>query len=142
MGAAVTSVMGAVGSAMAPLGFAAVGIGAAAGAWLRWFLSLALNARLETLPLGTLAANLIGGYLIGICVALFQDMPQLAPEWRLLLMTGFLGGLTTFSTFSAEALVLLQRGAYGSAMLHAGSHLLGSVALCIAGFATWRWLNA
>ena len=129
-------------SAMAPLGFAAVGIGAAVGAWLRWALSLAFNARIESLPLGTLAANLVGGYLIGICVALFQHMPQLAPEWRLLLVTGFLGGLTTFSTFSAEAVALLQRGAYGWALLHAGTHLLGSVALCVAGFATWRWLSA
>lgn len=138
MGAAVTAGV----SSMAPLGFAAVGIGAAVGAWLRWGLSLAFNARIESLPLGTLAANLVGGYLIGIAVALFQDMPQLAPEWRLLLVTGFLGGLTTFSTFSAEAVVLLQRGAYGWALLHAGVHLLGSVALCIAGFATWRWLTA
>lgn len=134
--------MGAAVNGMAPLGFAAVGVGAAVGAWLRWALSLSFNARLESLPLGTLAANLVGGYLIGVCVALFQDLPQLAPEWRLLLVTGFLGGLTTFSSFSAEALVLLQRGAYGWALLHSGIHLLGSVALCIAGFATWRWLAA
>ncbi len=134
--------MGAALTGMAPLGFAAVGIGAAVGAWLRWALSLAFNARIETLPLGTLAANLVGGYLIGIAVALFNDMPQLAPEWRLLLVTGFLGGLTTFSTFSAEAVALLQRGAYGWALLHSGTHLLGSVVLCIAGFATWRWLTA
>ena len=79
---------------------------------------------------------------IGIVVALFQDMPELAPEWRLLLVTGFLGGLTTFSTFSAEAVALLQRGAYGWALLHSGTHLLGSIALCIAGFATWRWFTA
>lgn len=137
MGAAVTTAF----AGMAPLGFAAVGIGAAAGAWLRWLLSVAFNARIESLPLGTLAANLVGGYLIGIAVALFQDMPQLAPEWRLLLVTGFLGGLTTFSTFSAEAVALLQRGAYGWVLLHAGTHLLGSVVLCIAGFATWRWLH-
>ncbi len=134
--------MGAALTGMAPLGFAAVGIGAAVGAWLRWALSLAFNARIETLPLGTLAANLVGGYLIGIAVALFNDMPQLAPEWRLLLVTGFLGGLTTFSTFSAEAVALLQRGAYGWALLHSGTHLLGSVVLCVAGFATWRWLTA
>ncbi len=134
--------MGAALTGMAPLGFAAVGIGAAVGAWLRWALSLTFNARIETLPLGTLAANLVGGYLIGIAVALFNDMPQLAPEWRLLLVTGFLGGLTTFSTFSAEAVALLQRGAYGWALLHSGTHLLGSVVLCVAGFATWRWLTA
>ncbi len=133
--------MGQAVMGMAPLGVAAVGIGAAVGAWLRWALSLAFNARIETLPLGTLAANLVGGYLIGIAVALFNDLPQLAPEWRLLLVTGFLGGLTTFSTFSAEAVALLQRGAYGWVLLHSGVHLLGSVALCIAGFATWRWLT-
>ena len=138
MGAAVMAAF----ASMAPLGFAAVGLGAAVGAWLRWALSLAFNARIESLPLGTLAANLVGGYLIGIVVALFQDMPELAPEWRLLLVTGFLGGLTTFSTFSAEAVALLQRGAYGWALLHSGIHLLGSIALCIAGFATWRWFTA
>ena len=93
----------------------------------------------EGMPLGTLAANLVGGYLIGIAVALFQDLPQLAPEWRLLLVTGFLGGLTTFSTFSAEAVVLLQRGAYGWALLHTAVHLLGSAAFCLAGLATWRY---
>ncbi len=133
--------MGAALTGMAPLGFAAVGVGAALGAWLRWALSVAFNARVEWLPLGTLAANLVGGYLIGICVALFQDMPELAPEWRLLLVTGFLGGLTTFSTFSAEAVALIQRGSYGWALLHSGVHLLGSVVLCIAGIASWRWLH-
>ncbi len=120
---------------------AAVGVGAAVGAWLRWGLGLWLNARLESLPLGTLLANLAGGYLIGIAVGVFQDLPELAPEWRLLLVTGFLGGLTTFSTFSAEAVALLQRGSYGWAMLHAGTHLLGSVALCVAGIASWRWFH-
>ncbi len=125
----------------APLSLSAIAIGATLGAWLRWGLSLWLNARVDSLPLGTIAANLGGGFLIGIAVGVFHDLPGLAPEWRLLVVTGFLGGLTTFSTFSAESMVLLQRGDYGWALRHCGTHLLGSVALCIAGFATWRWLT-
>jgi CrcB protein len=120
------------------LSLAAIAVGATLGAWLRWALSLWLNARVESLPLGTLAANLIGGFLVGVAVGFFNDLPELPPAWRLLVITGFLGGLTTFSTFSAEAMVLLQRGDYGWALLHAGGHLLGSVTLCIAGVATWR----
>ncbi|MCE2867491.1 MAG: fluoride efflux transporter CrcB [Oxalobacteraceae bacterium] len=125
-----------------PLSLASIAVGATLGAWLRWGLSLWLNARLATLPLGTLAANLIGAYLIGLAVGFFNDWPQLSPEWRLLAITGFLGGLTTFSTFSAEAVALLQQRDYLAVMLHTGMHLLGSVALCIAGLATWRWLSA
>ena len=125
-----------------PLSLAAIAVGATLGAWLRWGLSVWLNARVETLPIGTLAANLIGGYLIGLAVGFFHDWPELSPAWRLLAITGFLGGLTTFSTFSAEAVVLLERGAYGGALLHTSVHLLGSIALCIAGLATWRWLSA
>jgi CrcB protein len=125
-----------------PLSLASIAVGATLGAWLRWGLSLWLNARLATLPLGTLAANLIGAYLIGLAVGFFNDWPQLSPEWRLLAITGFLGGLTTFSTFSAEAVALLQQRDYLAVMLHTGMHLLGSIALCIAGLATWRWLSA
>jgi CrcB protein len=125
-----------------PLSLASIAVGATLGAWLRWGLSLWLNARLATLPLGTLAANLIGAYLIGLVVGFFNDWPQLSPEWRLLAITGFLGGLTTFSTFSAEAVALLQQRDYLAVMLHTGTHLLGSIALCIAGLATWRWLSA
>ena len=121
-----------------PLSLAAIAVGATLGAWLRWALSLWLNARVESLPLGTLAANLVGGFLVGVAVGFFNDLPELPPAWRLLVITGFLGGLTTFSTFSAEAMVLLQRGDYGWALLHVGGHLLGSVILCIAGVATWR----
>ena len=91
-----------------------------------------------SLPLGTLIANLGGGYLIGIAVGVFQDFPGLSPEWRLLVITGFLGGLTTFSTFSAEAMLLLQRNEYGWAIAHSSVHLIGSIAFCIAGLATWR----
>lgn len=125
-----------------PLSLASIALGATLGAWWRWGFSLWLNARLQSLPLGTLAANLIGAYLIGMAVGFFNDWPQLSPEWRLLVVTGFLGGLTTFSTFSAEAVALLQQRDYIAALLHSGTHLLGSIALCIAGLATWRWLSA
>ncbi len=125
----------------APLSFGAIAIGATMGAWLRWGLSLWLNSRLESLPLGTLAANLGGGFLIGVAIGVFRDLPDLSSEWRLFLVTGFLGGLTTFSSFSAESVVLLERGDYGWALLHSAVHLLGAVTLCIAGLATWRWLS-
>jgi len=118
----------------------AVGVGAACGAWLRWGLSVWLNAYHHALPYGTLLANLIGGYLIGIAVAFFEKYPALPVEWRLLVVTGFLGGLTTFSTFSAEAMILLQRGEYGWALGHIAAHLGGSILLCVAGFATYRAL--
>lgn len=116
-----------------------VGVGATVGAWLRWQLSEWLNAW-HTLPLGTLIVNLGGGYLIGVSMAFFHNHPALPPEWRLLVITGFLGGLTTFSTFSAEAMLLLQRGDYLWALAHSAVHLVGSVALCIAGFASYRAL--
>ncbi len=125
---------------MGALGFLAVGVGATLGAWLRWALSVGLNNYLINLPLGTLLANLGGGYLIGIAVGFFQDFPELTPEIRLLVVTGFLGGLTTFSTFSAEAMMLLQRSQYLWAFTHMGLHLLGSIAFCIAGLATWRMI--
>lgn len=125
---------------MGPLSFVAVGLGASIGAWLRWGLSIWLNSIFINLPLGTLLANLGGGYLIGIAVGVFQNYPDLSPEWRLLVVTGFLGGLTTFSTFSAEAMLLIQRSEYAWALAHTGFHLLGSVAFCIAGLATWRML--
>ncbi len=125
-----------------PLSLAAIAAGATLGAWLRWALSLWLNSRVEAMPLGTLAANLVGGFLVGMAVGFFSDLPELAPEWRLFAMTGFLGGLTTFSTFSAESMALLQRGDYGIALLHSGGHLVGSVILCIAGFAAWRSLHS
>ena len=120
----------------------AVGIGATLGAWLRWGLGLWLNAFHHHFPAGTLAANLGGGYLIGIAVGFFAAHPTVPPEWRLLAVTGFLGGLTTFSSFSAEAMVLLQRGDYLWAFLHSLLHLAGSLALCFAGFATYRAIAA
>ena len=120
--------------------FAAVGVGAVLGAWLRWALAIWLNPIVPTLPLGTLAANLGGGYLIGLAVAFFGANASLAPEWRLACITGFLGALTTFSTFSAEAVQLLQDARYGAAALHAGSHLFGSIVATIIGIASYRAL--
>ena len=116
----------------------AVGCGAAFSAWLRWGLGLWLNGVVSQLPLGTLVANLCGGYLIGISMAFFANATALSAEWRLFVITGFLGGLTTFSTFSAEAMTLLQRGEYAWAIGHSALHLFGSILFCIAGFATYR----
>jgi fluoride exporter len=123
-----------------PLGLAlvAIAIGAVLGAWLRWGLSNWLNPRVPTLPLGTLAANLIGGYLVGIAAGVLVTMPGLAPLWRLFFVTGFLGALTTFSTFSAESVVLLQSAQWGTALLHIGLHLIGSIAATLGGIATVR----
>jgi CrcB protein len=92
------------------------------------------------LPLGTLAANLGGGFVIGIAVAFFGANPALPPAWRLFLITGFLGGLTTFSTFSAESMALLQNGEYGWALGHSALHVLGSIGFCFAGYATYKIL--
>ncbi|GIZ53981.1 fluoride efflux transporter CrcB [Noviherbaspirillum aridicola] len=122
------------------MSFLAVGLGAALGAWLRWGLGLWLNALHPALPVGTLAANLGGGFLAGCAFAFFSAAPGLAPEWRLFIVTGLLGGLTTFSTFSAEAMGLLQRGEYAWALGHSALHLVGSIAFCIAGAAAWRVL--
>ena len=119
----------------------AVGIGAAFGAWLRWGLGVLLNTFHVHLPLGTVVANLFGGYLIGLSVAFFNHYSQIPPEWRLFIITGFLGSLTTFSTFSAESMSLLQRSEYGWAIIHSLVHLAGSTLFCIAGFATYRFLT-
>ncbi|MBK7745105.1 MAG: fluoride efflux transporter CrcB [Betaproteobacteria bacterium] len=123
------------------VGFTAVGLGAACGAWLRWGLSAWLNPRLPHFPLGTLAANLIGGYLIGVAVAYFAARHDLAPEMRLFIVTGFLGGLTTFSTFSSEVTQLLLRGEYWTGAGLGLAHLVGSLLLTVAGIATWRGLT-
>ena len=127
---------------MTAYGFLAVGIGAAVGAWLRWMLGIAFNPKVPTLPLGTLAANLIGGYVIGIAVEYLSRHTGLPPEVRLFLITGFLGGLTTFSTFSAEATALLQAGEVGWAALHTIAHLTGSILLTFLGIYTVRALSA
>jgi CrcB protein len=116
----------------------AVGGGAAAGAWLRWWLGMVLNPVFPTLPLGTLAANLIGGGLIGMTLALLSHFEALAPEVRLLITTGFLGGLTTFSTFSAEAATLLARQQLGWAAALIVAHVAGSILMTFAGIALMR----
>lgn len=123
-------------------GFLAVGIGATLGAWFRWWLSYRLNPLFPTLPLGTLAANLIGGYLVGVAVALFERHAGLAPEGRLLVITGFMGGLTTFSSFSAEVVGLFARDQYLWALAEIGVHLVGSLVLTALGILSVKLLSA
>ncbi len=126
-----------------PLMYSAVAIclGASVGALARWGLGLWLNPG-GLLPWGTLAANLLGGYLVGVCVATFQTMPQIDPVWRLLLVTGFLGALTTFSTFSAEVIAMLQQQRYALALGTASLHLFGSLLLTVAGIKSTLFLLA
>jgi fluoride exporter len=127
------------------LSVVAICLGACAGALARWGLSLWLNpaeGAMPSVPLGTLAANLIGGYLVGVCVGVFQALPQLDPAWRLLLVTGFLGALTTFSSFSAEVVALLQNQRYALALGTAAMHLVGSLLLTVAGIKTATYLIA
>lgn len=119
----------------------AISIGASLGALLRWWLGLGLNSLFPTIPPGTLVANLVGGYLVGLAIAFFATYSALAPEWRLLVITGFCGGLTTFSTFSAEIVTLLQQGRAAWAFAAAGAHLAGSVLATFAGIATLVWLR-
>lgn len=114
----------------------AICLGACVGALARWGLGLWLNTSAALLPWGTLAANLIGGYLVGVCVAVFNNLPELDPVWRLALVTGFLGALTTFSSFSAEVVGMIQLQRYGMAAGTAALHLMGSLALTILGLKT------
>jgi CrcB protein len=122
--------------------FAAVGVGSAIGAWLRWGASAWLNPKFPLWPMGTIAANLVGGFLVGVAIAFFAARPGLAPEWRLFAITGLLGGLTTFSTFSAEVTQLLLRGDWLAGIGLAAIHLAGSLLLTVAGIATFRLLAA
>ncbi len=119
----------------------AICIGASLGALARWGLGQWLNP-VALLPMGTLAANLLGGYLVGICVAVFSALPQLDPVWRLALVTGFLGALTTFSSFSAEVVAMLMQQRYALALGTAALHLLGSLLLTVAGIKTATLLIA
>lgn len=112
----------------------AVAAGAVLGAWLRWALALWLNARPASIALGTLGANLLGGLLAGMAMAWLARHPELSPQWRLFLVTGFLGALTTFSSFSLESLDLLQRGEFAWALAHSGLHLLGALAATALGW--------
>ena len=120
----------------------AVGGGAAIGAWLRWWLGIMLNPVFPTLPFGTLAANLLGGYLVGVAVAFFSEHAGLPPEARLFIITGFMGGLTTFSTFSAEAVTLISRSEYTWAVAHTAVHLGGSLIMTTLGMLTVSLLKA
>jgi len=119
----------------------AIFIGSGLGALLRWWLGLSLNSYFPSIPPGTLAANLIGGYIIGLAVAFFAASSALAPEWRLFVITGFCGGLTTFSTFSSEIVTLLEQGRSLGACAAAGLHLAGSVLMTFAGIGTVAWLK-
>ena len=119
-----------------------ISLGAALGALLRWVLGTKLNSVFPDIPPGTLAANLIGGYIIGVVVGYFAQAPGIAPEWRLFIITGFCGGLTTFSTFSAEVVTLLQEGRLPMGLGAIASHVLGSLLMTLAGLASWNWLQA
>ncbi|WP_343670269.1 fluoride efflux transporter CrcB [Paraburkholderia heleia] len=118
------------------LSILAVGVGGALGSLLRWVLGLRLNALYPELPLGTLASNIIAGYVIGVAVAYFGRMPQLSAEWRLFVITGLMGGLSTFSTFSAEVVSHLQHGRFGWAAGEIAIHVCASVVMTILGIAT------
>lgn len=111
----------------------AIAAGAVCGAWLRWWLGSALNAAWPSLPPGTLVANLVGAFVIGVALQVAATSAALSPEWRLVVITGFCGSLTTFSTFSAELLTLLQAGRFAWAAGHLASHVLGSLAATLAG---------
>jgi len=120
----------------------AISLGSAFGALLRWGLGTRLNSIFPDIPPGTLMANLIGGYIVGLAVAYFAQAPDIAPEWRLLIITGFCGGLTTFSTFSAEVVTLLQQGRLSWAMGAIAIHVSGSLLMTLAGLASWQLLKS
>jgi CrcB protein len=119
----------------------AISIGSSIGAVLRWFLGTQLNSLFPTIPPGTLTANLVGAYIVGLAIAYFSQAPDISPEWRLLIITGFCGGLTTFSTFSAEVVTLLQQDKLTWAMSAIAIHVSGSVVMTLAGLATWQLLK-
>ena len=122
--------------------FLAVGLGGALGCWLRWGLGIVLNPVFSGILLGTLAANLVGGYLIGVAVEYFVRHDSVPPEWRSFVIVGFLGGLTTFSSFSAEAVGLLTDREFGWMLTLIGAHLVGSLAMTYLGMLTVEWLQA
>ena len=123
-------------SMFSPLHFVVIAIGATLGAWLRWALGVWLNQHANQLPWGTLAANLLGGYLVGLVVGVIAAHPHWPPFWRFMVVTGFLGGLTTFSTFSSETVALIEEGRLAMAVGYAGISLLGSLGLTFLGLLT------
>ena len=120
----------------------AVGVGAAVGAWIRWGLGIALNPLFPAVPLGTLAANLLGGFLMGLALELMSRHAMMTPELRLLTTTGFLGGLTTFSTFSAEMTLLLIRREWLWGTIGIAAHVVGSLLMTVVGLLAMRALFA
>ncbi|AZE50687.1 Fluoride ion transporter CrcB [Pseudomonas chlororaphis] len=118
-----------------------IAIGASLGAWLRWLLGMKLNALFPTIPPGTVVANMVGGYIIGLAIAFLAASPSLSPEWRLLIITGFCGGLTTFSTFSAETVALIQEGRLLWALGSISLHVVGSLAMTGAGLLSFQMIG-
>ncbi|WLH15076.1 fluoride efflux transporter CrcB [Pseudomonas hefeiensis] len=121
--------------------FLVIAIGASLGAWLRWLLGMNLNALFPTLPPGTVVANMVGGYIIGLAIAFLAASPTVSPEWRLLIITGFCGGLTTFSTFSAETVALIQEGRLLWALGSISLHVVGSLAMTAAGLLSYQMIG-
>lgn len=126
---------------MTPIGFFAIAVGATLGAWLRWMLGLWLNRHADAFPWGTFSANMLGGYLVGLVLSIVAAHPEWPPFWRLLLITGFMGGLTTFSTFSAETVAFLEEGRFAMALGYAGMSLIGSLVLTMLGLMTAQALR-
>jgi CrcB protein len=118
-----------------------IAVGASLGAWLRWLLGMKLNAMFPTIPPGTVVANMVGGYIIGLAIAFSAASPTLSSEWRLLIITGFCGGLTTFSTFSAETVALIQEGKLLWALGSISLHVLGSLAMTAAGLLSYQMIG-
>jgi len=119
----------------------AIAVGASLGAWLRWLLGIKLNGLFPAIPPGTVAANMVGGYIIGVAIAFLAASPTLSPEWRLLVITGFCGGLTTFSTFSAETVALIQEGRLLWALGSVSLHVVGSLAMTAAGLLSYQMIG-
>ena len=118
-----------------------IAIGSSLGAWLRWLLGMKLNALFPTIPPGTVVANMVGGYIIGLAIAFLAASPTLSPEWRLLIITGFCGGLTTFSTFSAETVALIQEGRLLWALGSISLHVVGSLTMTAAGLLSYQMIG-